>query len=160
MADAQSSLTFVLDENSGSLPGLLRAMRALAHDRVTTLEQLGIPACTLDPAVLRGLGERGGCALVTRDGRMLEPVAQREAWRAAHVTLFLLGGRWGSLPLGEMTRRFVFLWPAIVAHANASAFGAAWRVNPSLPEAPARAFRLVTGRHAGSPNGQAGLADT
>jgi hypothetical protein len=148
MADAKGGLTFVIDENSGSMPSLLRASRAMAHDRLSTLQELGIPAGTLDPFLLRKLGERGGCALVTRDGRMLEPVAQREAWREAQVTLFLLGGRWGKLLLGDLARRFIFLWPALVAQAEASAFGAAWRVSPTIPEAPANAFRLVTGRHA------------
>ena len=147
MANAESRLTFVLDENSGSLPGLLRASRALPHDRVTTLHELGVPIGTLDPAMLRKLGEQGGCALVTRDGRMLDPIVQREAWRAAGVTLFLLGGRWGTFPLGELARRLLFLWPAIVAQAEASSFGAAWRVAPAVPNTPANTFRLVTGRH-------------
>lgn len=148
MAGSESGLTFVLDENSGSLPELLRASRAVACDRTTTLQELGIPAGTLDPTLLRDLGARGGCALITRDGRMLEPVVQREAWREARVTLFLLGGRWGKLPLRELARRFLFLWPAIVAQAEASAFGAAWRVAPSVPNPLASVFRLVRGRHA------------
>ena len=153
MALAESRLIFVLDENAGRLPELLRASRALAHERVTTLLELGIPAGMPDPALLQVLGEQGGCALVTRDGRMLEPVVQRKAWAAACVTLFLLGGRWGNFPLGDLTRRLLFLWPAIVAQAEASAFGAAWRVSPSVPEIPAKTFRLVSGRHANPADG-------
>jgi hypothetical protein len=148
MADAASGLRFVLDENSGSLPTLLRQSCAAAHERVTTLDELGIEAGTLDPELLRKLGTHGRCVLVTRDGKMLEPVEQREVWQTAGVTLFLLGQRWGTLPLGDLARRFLFIWPALVDQAYASAPGAAWRVAPSMPSIPTNAFRLVSGRHA------------
>jgi hypothetical protein len=148
VADTTSRLTFVLDENSGSLPTLLRESRGAAYGDVTTLSELGIAAGTLDPELFRRLGNHGACVLVTRDGRMLEPVEQREAWHAAGVTLFLLGQRWGTLKLGDLARRFLFIWPALVDQAYASAPGAAWRVNPSVPSTPTNAFRLVSGRHA------------
>lgn len=126
---------------------MLRAARAEAHKSLSDLKELGIPAGTLDPELLARLGKRGQCVLVTRDGSMLEPTIQRGVWREAEVTLFLLGKRWGLLPISELSRRMLFLWPALVSQAAASAPGAAWRVSPTIPGVPANAFRLVTGKH-------------
>lgn len=151
MADIEGRLTFVLDENSGGLLTLLRQARAVAHDSLTDLRELGIPAGTLDPDLLFKLGKHSRPVLLTRDGSMLEPIIQRGAWREAGVMLFLMGKAWGKLPLAELTRRMMFLWPSLVAQAEASAPGAAWRVSPSIPSAPSNAFRLVTGRHAAKP---------
>ncbi|MFZ6761297.1 PIN-like domain-containing protein [Pseudoroseomonas sp. WGS1072] len=148
MADTQGRLTFVLDENSGGLLHLLRQARAVAHEDLIDLRELGIPAGTLDPDLLVKLGRHARPVLVTRDGSMLEPVIQRGAWRDGGVMLFLMGKAWGKLPLAELTRRAMFLWPSLVAQAEASAAGAAWRVSPTIPATSGNAFRLVTGQHA------------
>lgn len=150
MADAQGSLTFVLDENSGGLLKVMRMARVVRHESLTNLQELGIAAGTLDPQLLTKLGALGRHVLLTRDGSMLDPIIQRGAWRDAGVTLFLLGKRWGVLPLSELTRRMLFLWPDLVAQAEASVAGAAWRVSPTIPTVPSNAFRLVTGRHGGT----------
>ena len=148
MAAAASGLIYVFDENFGRMMDLLRGARAPSHGSMKSLSDLGIPAGALDPALLSTLGQHGGCVLLTRDGSMLNPVVQRGAWKSAGVTLFLLGGAWGQLALGELARRFLFLWPHIVRHAENSSPGAAWRVSPGIPGAGANAFRLVTGKHA------------
>lgn len=148
MARTEGGLIFVLDTNSGSMPALLRSSRVLDHDRLRTLEDLGIRPDASDSDLLARLGQVGGSVLVTRDGRMLEPQLQRQAWRDAGVILFLLGKRWGGLPIREITRRMLFLWPQIVEYAEESAPGQAWRVSPSIPNPSTNAFRLVTGRHA------------
>ena len=147
MAHAPSGLTFVLDENLGTIPTLLRQARAVSSGTIRTLPELGIPPGTSDPAVLHSIGTLKRPVLLTRDGSMLGPVVQREAWRTAGVTLFLFGGRWGTLPLGELARRLLYLWPSIVDCAEASAPGAAWRVAVKIPSIPATTFRLVTGQH-------------
>ncbi len=148
MADAKSGLTYVLDENWAGIPALLQQARATACDRVTNLEALGIPPGALDPAVLHGVGGLLHPVLLTRDGSMLGPVVQRGAWKEAGVTPFMFGKAWGQLPLGELARRMIYLWPSVVQQAEASAPGTAWRVNPTIPSAPANAFRLVVGKHA------------
>jgi hypothetical protein len=147
MADAAGGLTFALDENSAGLLPALRACRVLAYDCLTDLPSLGIPAGTLDAELLMKLGARGRFALVARDGRMLEPLTQRQAWRQSGVTVFLLSKQWGLLPLGELSRRLLFLWPSLVAHAEASGPGMAWRVSPTMPAPRTNAFRLVTARN-------------
>lgn len=147
MAEAKGSLTFVLDENSGGLLKVMRMARVVQHENLRDLQELGIAAGTLDPQLLAKLGELGRHVLLTRDGRMLDPIIQRGAWRDAGVTLFLLGDRWGRLPLSELARRMLFLWPALVDQAEASRAGAAWRVSPVIPAVPDATFRLVTGRH-------------
>jgi len=144
-----SSLTFVLDENMGNLPDMLRSSRADAHDRVRTLTEIGIPAGTLDPSLLQKLGECGPHALISRDSRILHPLIQRGAWRDAKVTLFLLDGKWGSLRLGEIARRLLFLWPDIVKQAEGAPLGPAWRVSSRVPSTLSTTFRLVTGEHSG-----------
>ena len=149
MASSASGLTYVLDENWASIPALLKQARAVASDRTTTLKALDIPVGALDPDVLKQLGKLDRPVLLTRDSSMLGSVVQRGAWREAGVNLFLFGKRWGQLPLGELVRRMVFLWPSIVDQAEASAPGVAWRVNLTMPSVPANSFKLVTGQHAG-----------
>lgn len=146
MANTQSSLTFVLDENTAGLLPALRASRAAGHDRVTDLPAQGIAPGTLDADLLRMLGERGRFALIARDGRMLEPLIQRQAWRGSGVTIFMLGKQWGMLRLSELSRRVLFLWPTLIEHAEQGGQGVAWRVSPAVPGPSANAFRLVTAR--------------
>lgn len=146
MAAPPGRLTFVLDENSAGLLPALRACRALAHDRLTDLPSVGIPNGTLDPEMLTQLGARGNFALLARDGRMLEPLTQRQAWRASGVTVFLLAKQWGQLPLGELSRRLLFLWPTLVEYAEQGGQGVAWRVSHAIPGPKSNAFRLVTAR--------------
>ena len=150
MASAISRVTFVLDANSSGLLLPLRTARAEAYERLVTLPEVGIPSDTLDTPLLHDLGQRGRFALVLRDGKMLDPILQRQAWRSSGVTLFILGKAWGNLRLGELTRRALFLWPQLVAHAEDGGQGVAWRVAPTVPTPADKAFRLVTGRHAGS----------
>lgn len=146
MASTPGSLTFIADENNEWILPVLRTCRAIAHDRVTDLPSLGIAKGTLDAEMLRQLGQRGLFALVARDGRMLEPLTQRQAWREAGVTVFLMGKQWGTLPLAELARRLLFLWPTLVAHAETGGQGLAWRVAPAIPSPATNAFRLVTAR--------------
>jgi hypothetical protein len=146
MAHAHRGLIFVFDENYTGILPVLRVSRASGHDRVLDLPAQGIPPGTLDPDMLRQLGQRGRFALVARDGRMLEPLTQRQAWRESGVTIFLLGKQWGKLKLGELSRRFLFLWPTLMDHAEQGGQGVAWRVSPSIPGPAEKAFRLVTAR--------------
>jgi hypothetical protein len=147
MAIPQSGLIFVFDENNVGVLPALRASRAVAHERVTDLPTQGIAPGTLDADLLRQLGARGSFALVARDGRMLEPLMQRPAWRASGVTVFLLGKKWGNLKLAELSRRLLFLWPTLVDYAQQGGQGVAWRVSPAIPGPTTNAFRLVTARN-------------
>lgn len=151
MAAAEGRLRFSLDENSGALVDLLRQSRAESYEDVVTLAEIGIQPGALDPNLLKDLGSKGRFAFVTRDGKMIEPVMQRSAWRESRVTLFLLGKQWGKLKLGEQARRFLIVWPQIVAHARDGGQGVAWRVAPRVPAVGTNTFRLVTGLHASSP---------
>lgn len=148
MADAAEVLTFAFDENSKGLQRVLLSARAHPLGRITDLPSVGVPNGTLDPALMAMLGAKGRFALILRDGSMLEPILQRQAWKDANVTLFLLSKRWGQLPLFELSRRILFLWPTLVEYAYDGGQGAAWRVNPTIPSPGSNAFRLVTGRHA------------
>lgn len=146
MASPAGSLTFVLDENSAGLLPALRACRVRGHDRLTDLPAQGIAPGTLDAEMLRSLGARGRFALVARDGRMLESLIQRQAWRDSGVTVFLLAKHWGQLKLGELSRRLLFLWPTLVEYAEQGGQGVAWRVAHVVPRPATNAFRLVTAR--------------
>jgi hypothetical protein len=146
MAIPQSGLTFVLDENTAGVLPAVRACRALGYERVTDLPAQGIAPGTLDTDLLRQLGARGRFALLARDGRMLEPLIQRQAWRESGVTVFLLGKSWGNLKLAELSRRLLFLWPTLVEHAEQGGQGVAWRVSPTIPGPAINALRLVTAR--------------
>ncbi|MDR3524055.1 MAG: hypothetical protein P4L66_08110 [Acetobacteraceae bacterium] len=146
----EGSLKFVLDENTASVATLLRLSRAEAVDRIRTLPELDINPGTLDPALLRQLGERGPHVLISRDSRILHSLVQRGAWKEARVTLFLLEGKWGRLPLGEMARRLLYLWPYIIQQAESGPLGNAWRVAAGIPTPGGSTFRLVTGLHAGT----------
>ncbi|WP_337875249.1 hypothetical protein [Elioraea sp.] len=151
MAAAEGRLRFSLDENSGALVDLLRQSRAESYEDVVTLAEVGIEPGALDPNLLKELGSKGRFAFITRDGKMIEPMIQRSAWRESRVTLFLLGRQWGTLKLGEQARRFLFVWPQIVAHARDGGQGVAWRVAPRVPAVGTNTFRLVTGLHASFP---------
>lgn len=148
MAAASQELTFAFDENCAGLLKVLNAARADPVNRITDLPSIGVPRGTLDAELIKNLGERGRFALVVRDGKMLGPIVQRRAWKASRVTLFMLSAQWGQFPLSELSRRLLFLWPTLVAHATDGEQGAAWRVNPTIPLPGANAFRLVTGQHA------------
>ena len=150
MAAAEGRLRFSLDENSGALVDLLRQSRAESYEDVVTLAEMGIQPGALDPHLLKSLGSKGRFVLIARDSKMLEPVMQRSAWRESRVTLFLLGKQWGKLKLGELARRFLFLWPQIVAHAQDGGQGVAWRVASRVPAVGNNTFRLVTGLHSSS----------
>lgn len=150
MAAAEGRLRFSLDENSGALVDLRRQSRAEGYEDVVTLAEIGIQPGALDPHLLKDLGSKGHFALIARDSRMLEPVMQRSAWRESRVTLFRLGKQWGELELGELARRFLFVWPQIVARARDGQQGVAWRVAPRIPAVGNTTFRLVTGLHGSS----------
>ncbi len=149
MAQPSGKLVFAFDENSIGLLRVMRTARAMPPDRLSDLPSLGIPAGTLDVPLLMELGKKGDFALILRDGKMLNPIKQREAWKASNVTLFLMAKKWGQLDLFEMSRRVAFLWPEMARHATQGGQGNAWRVSHVMPQVKACAFRLVTGLHAG-----------
>jgi hypothetical protein len=146
MADPQGGLIFVLDENSTGLRAVLLASRTLPEERLKLLPELGIPNGTLDAEMLAALGQGGRFTLIARDGRMLEPLLQRQAWQGSGVTLFLLGKDWGRLPLRELSRRVLFVWPGLVERAEEGGQGKAWRVSPGMPNLRSNTFRPVTAR--------------
>ncbi len=147
MARQHAELTYAFDENSTGLLKVLRVARVDVAQQLTDLPSIGVPNGTLDPQLLASLGTKGSIVLILRDGQMLTPIIQRQAWKSSGVTLFLLSKQWGQLPLFELSRRFLFLWPGLLAHVIAGGQGVAWRVNPTIPSPSSSAFRLVTGLH-------------
>ena len=143
MAATQSGLTFIVDENSAGVLPVLKVCRARAFGRISDLPGVGIAGGTLDEHLLRELGKKGHFALIARDGKMLQPFLQRQAWRESKVTLFLLSKKWGNLLLGEMSRRLLYLWPSIVARAEAGPQGSAWQVSPTVPDPFTKTFREI-----------------
>ena len=96
-SDVDGGLTFALDRNLG--PNILRILQLAKTSpvgRITSLEEMGIPADALDETWLGELGKRGRFAAVTRDGDILNAVVRRSAWRSSGVSLLLLDRREGE----------------------------------------------------------------
>lgn len=143
MAGEASGLTFVLDENLGPRTlELLRLAKMAPVGRVTSLVELGFAPESPDEEWMPALGARGRHVAVTRDGEILRASVRLEAWRGSGLTLLILDGRWGHLPIAEMTRALVYWWPHMVAHAEASMPGTAWTVPHKVPP-PEKDIRLV-----------------
>lgn len=144
MAGKAGGLTFVFDQNFGPRTvELLRLGRMQPVDRITTLTELGYAADAPDEEWMPQLGARGPHAVITRDGEILRASVRLDAWKASGLTLLLLDGRWGQLPLHELTRALIFWWPLMVAQATAAKPGTAWTVPHAVP-APPKGIRLVT----------------
>ena len=139
-----SGLTFVLDQNFGSpLLQMLRLARVEPVGRITSLDELGYDADAHDEVWMPQLGKSGPHAVITRDGAILQAAIRVEAWRQSGLTLMLLDGQWGQLPLRDLSRSLAYWWPHMVAQAEAARPGTAWTVPHGVP-APTKAIRLVT----------------
>lgn len=144
MAGEAGGLTFVFDQNFGEKTvELLRLGRMRPVDRITTLTELGYAADAPDEEWMPRLGARGQHAVITRDGEILRASVRLDAWKASGLTLLLLDGRWGQLPLHELTRALIYWWPLMVEQAAAAKPGTAWTV-PHVVPAPPKGIRLVT----------------
>ncbi|MFC0389650.1 PIN-like domain-containing protein [Muricoccus vinaceus] len=144
MAGETGGLTFVFDQNFGSRTvELLRLGRMQPVDRITTLTELGYAADAPDEEWMPQLGARGSHAVITRDGEILRASVRLDAWKASGLTLLLLDGRWGQLPLHDLTRGLIYWWPLMVEQATAAKPGTAWTV-PHAVQAPSKGIRLVT----------------
>lgn len=109
MAGEAGGLTFVFDQNFGEKTvELLRLGRMRPVDRITTLTELGYAADAPDEEWMPWLGARGPHAVITRDGEILRASVRLEAWKTSGLTLLLLDGRWGQLPLHELTRALIY----------------------------------------------------
>jgi hypothetical protein len=146
MADEASGLTFVLDQNfSQKTLDILGAARMKPEGRITSLTELGYAGDALDEDWMVALGKTGSHAVVTRDGEILRASVRIEAWQQSGLTLMLLDGRWGQLPVNELMRALIYWWPLIVDQAEAGKPGTAWTVPRTVPS-PGRGIRLVTPR--------------
>jgi len=144
MAGEASRLTFVFDQNFGvRTVELLRLGRMQPVNRNTTLTELGYAADAPDEEWIPQLGARGLHVVITRDGEILWASVRLEAWKASGLTLLLLDGRWGQLPLHELSRALIYWWPLMVQQATAAKPGTAWTVPHGVP-APPKGIRLVT----------------
>ena len=142
--EAGGLTTFVFDQNFGEKTvELLRLGRMPPVGRITTLTELGYAADAPDEEWMLQLGARGPHAVITRDGEILRASVRLDAWRASGLTLLLLDGRWGQLPLHELTRALIYWWPLMVGQATAAKPGTAWTVPHAVP-APPKGIRLVT----------------
>jgi hypothetical protein len=149
MADECSSLTFVFDQNiSPRILELLRLARVAPLNRITSLTELGFAPDAADEDWMPALDAKSRHVVVTRDGEILRASVRLDAWRASNLTLMLLDGKWGQLPITEMTRALVFWWPYMVEQAEAAASGTAWTVPHQVPR-PSKGIRLVTPRLGG-----------
>ncbi len=96
----KSGLTFVLDQNLGApLLQMLRLARMEPVGHITSLMELGYAPDADDEDWMPHLGQRGPHVAVTRDGDILRAAIRLEAWRRSGLTLLLLDGQWGQLPL-------------------------------------------------------------
>lgn len=146
MASETGSLTFVFDQNFGQKTvDLLRLGRVPPVGRITTLTELGYAADAPDEEWMPQLGAKGHYAVITRDGEILRASVRLDAWKASGLTLFLLDGRWGQLPIHDLTRALVYWWPLIVEQATAAKPGTAWTVPHAIP-GPPKGVRLATPR--------------
>jgi hypothetical protein len=144
MADETGSLTFCLDHNfSLHMLQVLRSIRMEPQGRITHFSEIGISRDAADEDWILDLRQKGNYAVITRDGDILQAAIRRRAWLQSGVMLFLLGKQWGQLPLGELARRLIFWWPALVQHAEAAQPGSAWTVMPGIPKAPSSGIRLI-----------------
>lgn len=140
----KSGLTFVLDQNLGApLLQMLRLARMEPVGHITSLKELGYAPDADDEDWMPHLGQRGPHVAVTRDGDILRAAIRVEAWRRSGLTLLLLDGQWGQLPLRDLSRTLVYWWPHMVAQAEAAKPGTAWTAPHGVP-APGKAIRLVT----------------
>lgn len=144
MAGETGGLTFVFDQNFGEKTvDLLRLGRMPPVGRITTLTELGYAADAPDEEWMPQLGAKGPHAVITRDGEILRASVRLDAWKASGLTLLLLDGRWGQLPIHDLTRALVYWWPLMVQQATAAKPGTAWTVPHAVP-APPKGIRLVT----------------
>lgn len=143
MAGEESGLTYVLDENPGPrVLELLKLAKMPPLGRITSLAELGFAP---DEEWMPALGARGRHVAITQDGEILRASVRLDAWRASGLTLLILDGRWGLLPIAEKMRALVYWWPYMVEQAEAAAAGSAWTVPHRVP-APQKGIRLVTPR--------------
>jgi hypothetical protein len=142
---ASGDLTFVLDENLGGALPILRMARAQPEGMLTSLEELGFPAGTLDEVWISELGRRGNFVVISRDGEILNATVRRDAWGASDVRLLLLDKRWGLMPIRDIMRALFYWWPMMARYAQAGAPGSAWTVTHKIQEPPETGIRLVTG---------------
>jgi hypothetical protein len=145
MAGEAGGLTFVLDQNFGRRTlSILRLAKMPPAGRITTLTELGFAPEAPDEEWMPELGARGPHVVVTRDGQILRASVRLDAWRDSGLTLMLLDGRWGQLPIPELARALVYWWPLMVEQAEAAKPGTAWTVPHRVPPPAAQSIRLVT----------------
>ena len=139
-----SALTFVLDQNFGApMLQMLRNAKVEPVGLITSLDELGYPPDAPDEAWMPALGKQGSHAVVTRDGEILRASVRLAAWQTSGLTLLILDGHWGQLPLRELSRSLLYWWPIMVRQADATKGGVAWTVPHGVPP-PGKEIRLVT----------------
>ncbi len=81
---------------------------------------------------LKVLGDEGDWVVVSADLRIRRAPQEREAWREAKLTTFLLHERWSDHTLWEKSWRIVQWWPRIVEQAKGVEPGATFVVPPKF----------------------------
>ena len=144
MASA-SRVGFCLDEACGRrVAEVLRAFRAPGAPHIKDARELGLSGAT-DEILMRDLGKQGVAAMITLDSRILNASLRRAAWRDSGLTLFVLDGKWGNLPLFEQVRRLMWWWPFFASKVSDGPQGAAWRRLSISQPPPVLQFQVAAG---------------
>jgi hypothetical protein len=120
-------LRFILDNNLS--PRLARALNALTdgNPEVHHLRDK-FDADTPDVEWIQELSSQGNWVVVTEDRRILTRIAERDAFRTAHLTGYFLDKAWCRQTLWVQAEHLVRWWPVILEFATKVTPGHAYGV--------------------------------
>ncbi|MHB1045800.1 MAG: PIN-like domain-containing protein [Thermoanaerobaculia bacterium] len=81
-----------------------------------------------DPAWLPALAEEGGWIIVTADTQFRRKAGEREVFRRARLTTFILAPGWLKKNLWDQAALLVRWWPAVRDQAQLAVPGAAYEI--------------------------------
>ena len=132
---------FCIDEACGRrIAPILRELRAPAAPEIHDIRELNLGGAS-DEVLMAELARLRFAALVTLDSRILNAAIRRAAWQRSGLTLLVLDGKWGNLPLFDQAQRLIWWWPDLVAKVGDGPQGAAWRIAPDAK--PSNIVRIL-----------------
>lgn len=129
-------MRFLLDNNISPL--IAEALNALTRgDPAVQSLRSKFSADTPDTEWIRVLAEEGDWVIVSADQRILKRRAERDVFRAAHLTAFFLAKGWSHQKFWLCAEHLVRWWPTIMSVAQTVAA-------PQAYEVPFRGAKLRT----------------
>jgi hypothetical protein len=133
-------LAVCIDECLGvKIAPVLRELRAPGSPHIHHLRDLNLAGVS-DETLFHELEARNFAAMVTKDSAILAASVRRDAWRATGMSLFVLHGHWGNLPLFEQARRLIWWWPEIIRQTDQGSTQAAWIIRKEMSGSMERKF--------------------